>query len=94
MARATWNGVVLAESDDTVVVEGTHYFPADSIDDRYFQSSDHTSLCPWKGVAGYYHLDANGERNENAAWFYNEPKPKAAEIKDRIAFWKGVIVEA
>ena len=93
MARAIWNGAVLAESDDTVVVEGNHYFPSDSIDQQYFKASDHTSNCPWKGEASYYHVEANGQVNENAAWVYVEPKAAASEIKDRIAFWKGVIVE-
>ena len=93
MMRAIWNGAVLAESDETVVVEGNHYFPPDSIDRQYFKASDHTSICPWKGEASYYHVQANGQVNENAAWVYAEPKPAASEIKDRIAFWKGVTVE-
>ncbi len=93
MMRAIWNGAVLAESDGTVVVEGNHYFPPDSIDRQYFKASDHTSICPWKGEASYYHVQANGQVNENAAWVYGEPKAAASEIKDRIAFWKGVTVE-
>ncbi len=93
MTRAIFNGAVLAESDETVVVEGNHYFPPDSIDRQYFKASDHTSICPWKGEASYYHVEANGQVNENAAWVYGEPKPEASEIKDRIAFWKGVTVE-
>ncbi len=94
MARATWNGCVLAESDDTVVVEGNHYFPVESIDGQHFKSSDHKTHCPWKGEASYYNIEVNGEINENAAWFYAEPEPKAAQIKNRVAFWRGVIVEA
>ena len=93
MVRATWNGCVLAESDDTLVVEGNHYFPVESIDGQHFKSSDHKTHCPWKGEASYYHIEVDGEVNENAAWFYSEPEPKAAGIKDRVAFWKGVIVE-
>ncbi len=93
MARAIWNGCLLAESDETVVIEGNHYFPAESIDRRHFKSSDHKSHCPWKGEASYYHIEVGGEVNENAAWFYHDPAPKAAEIKDRVAFWKGVTVE-
>ena len=94
MARATWNGTLLAESVETVVVEGNHYFPADSIKREFFKPSDHTSHCPWKGDSSYYTLEVAGERNENAAWFYPDPKPAAAEIKDHVAFWKGVDVQA
>ncbi len=94
MARAIWNGVTIAESQDTVVVEGNHYFPRDSLIDRFFKPSTHSSDCPWKGAASYYHLDVDGNVNEDAAWFYSEPKAAAANIQDRIAFWKGVIIEA
>jgi uncharacterized protein (DUF427 family) len=90
--KATWNDVVLAESDDTEVVEGNHYFPADAINEEHFEASDHTSTCPWKGTASYYTVVANGERNENAAWTYPEPKDAASQIKDHVAFWKGVEV--
>lgn len=90
--RAMWNGSVLAESDETVVVEGNHYFPPESLSREYFKESDHRSTCPWKGVASYYHLEVGGERNENAAWFYPEPKEAAREIAGRVAFWKGVKV--
>ncbi len=93
MAKAVWEGVVVAESKDTVVVEGNHYFPADAIAAQYFKPSDHTSVCPWKGTANYYSLEVHGKRNENAAWFYRNPSAEAAEIKDRIAFWRGVKVE-
>jgi uncharacterized protein (DUF427 family) len=91
--RATWNGITLAESDDTVVVEGNHYFPADSLDRRYVEESATTSVCPWKGTAHYYSLAADGVRNPDAVWYYPAPKPEAAEIANRVAFWKGVRVE-
>jgi len=92
--KAIWNNEVIANSDETVVVEGNHYFPPDSVRKEYLQpSSTHTS-CPWKGLASYYNLVVNGETNEDAAWYYPEPKGAAAEIKDRIAFWRGVKVES
>ncbi len=94
MPRAIWEGEVLAESDRCVVVEGNQYFPPDSIRREYLRPSDHTTLCPWKGVAHYYDLEVNGKANPNAAWYYPEPKQAAKEIKDRIAFWKGVRVES
>ena len=90
--KATWNGQVLAESDDTVVVEGNHYFPPEALDMQFFAPSDHTSVCPWKGTASYYDVVVAGEENANAAWFYREPFPAAANIKDRVAFWHGVTV--
>lgn len=92
MPTASWNGAVLAQSNDTVVVEGNHYFPADSIDPAYFEASATHSRCPWKGEASYKTVVVDGKRNVDAAWFYPDPKPKAAEIKDRFAFWKGVTV--
>ena len=91
--KATWHDAILAESDDTVVVEGNHYFPPDSLRREYFRSSDEHTHCPWKGEASYYDIVVNGEVNESAAWYYPDPKPAAANIKGRIAFWKGVIVE-
>ncbi|MFQ5911788.1 MAG: DUF427 domain-containing protein [Nitrospinota bacterium] len=94
MAKATWKGKLLAESGDTVVVEKNHYFPPESVRREHFKPSDHTTVCPWKGTASYYHVDVDGEVNENAAWYYPEPKEKAAHIKDRVAFWRGVEVEA
>ncbi len=94
MAKATWNGVVLAESDQTEIVEGNHYFPSESIKKEYLKSSDHHSVCPWKGTASYYNLEVNGEVNENAAWYYPDPSDAAKQIKDHVAFWKGVTVEA
>ena len=90
--KATFNGQVVAESDATVVVEGNHYFPPDSLRREFLKTSDHATNCPWKGDAGYFHVAAGGETAENAAWFYADPKPAAAEIKDHVAFWKGVEV--
>jgi uncharacterized protein (DUF427 family) len=92
--RAIWNGTVIAESDDTIVVEGNHYFPADSVMAELLAPSDHSSVCPWKGTASYRSIVLDGQRNENAAWFYPAPKQAAEEIKDRVAFWKGVTVAA
>jgi uncharacterized protein (DUF427 family) len=93
MAKATWNGAVLAESDRTVVVEGNYYFPKESIHSEYFHASDTHTICPWKGTASYRDIEVNGKRNADAAWFYPDPKPAAAQIKDHVAFWKGVRVE-
>ncbi len=90
--KATWNGATIAESNDTVVIEGNHYFPPDSINRDYLEPSDHTSRCPWKGLASYYSLAVNGEVNEDAAWYYPEPNEVASQIKDHVAFWKGVAV--
>lgn len=93
MAKATWGGKVIAESDVTVVVEGNQYFPLSAVKNEFLKPSNHTSVCPWKGIAHYYHVEVAGIKNDNAAWYYPEPKPAAAEIKDRVAFWKGVRVE-
>jgi uncharacterized protein (DUF427 family) len=93
MMKATWRGITIAESDDTVVVEGNHYFPADSIHREYFKESDNHPHCPWKGEASYYDVLVNGAVNQDAAWYYPDPKKAAAHIKNRVAFWKGVIVE-
>ena len=90
--KALWNGKVIAESDDTVVVEGNHYFPLASVDASVLEASGHTSVCPWKGTASYYSLNVGGERNPEAAWYYAEPKDAARQIKGRVAFWKGVTV--
>lgn len=90
--KAIWNGVVLAESDDTVVVEGNHYFPADSINRDYFTESDTHTVCGWKGTASYYNVVVNGAVNKDAAWYYPVPKDAAKEIEGRVAFWKGVQV--
>jgi uncharacterized protein (DUF427 family) len=94
MAKASWSGKVIAESDATVAVEGNLYFSPDAVKKEFLKPSTHTSICPWKGTAHYYHVTVNGMQNDNAAWYYPEPKPAAAEIKNRIAFWKGVRVEA
>ncbi|MDQ2659466.1 MAG: DUF427 domain-containing protein [Verrucomicrobiota bacterium] len=91
--KATWKSAILAESNDTIVVEGNHYFPADAIRRDHFSASDTHTGCPWKGTASYYHITVNGETNRDAAWYYPDPKEAAANIKDRIAFWKGVVVE-
>lgn len=93
MIRATWNGAVVAESDDTVVIEGNHYFPPEAVDRRYLQESETHTRCAWKGTAGYYHLVVDGEENRDAAWYYPDPSPAAIEIAGRVAFWRGVTVE-
>jgi len=92
--KARWNGKVLAESDDTVLVEGNHYFPMSSIDSAFFEASDHQTHCFWKGMASYFHVVVDGQRNDNAAWYYATPSEAASSITDRIAFWKGVEVSA
>ena len=93
MARAVWNGKVVAESDAFETVEGNVYFLQAALKREYFRNSDHTTVCPWKGTAGYYTLVVDGETNEDAAWIYRDPKPAAANIKDHVAFWHGVRVE-
>jgi len=90
--KAIWNGKVIAESEDTVVVEGNHYFPIDSINKEYFKESSTNTLCPWKGTASYYSLDVEGNQNSDAAWYYQQPSELAKGIKDHVAFWKGVEV--
>ena len=90
--KAIWNDQILAESNDTVVVEGNHYFPPHTINKEFFEASDHHSICPWKGTAHYYDVVINGKHNKNAAWFYPETKDAANNIKGRIAFWHGVEV--
>ena len=90
--KATWNGHVVAESDDIVKVEGNAYFPIDSLNKSFLKESATKSVCPWKGTASYYSLSVDGKENKDAAWFYPEPKSAAAEIKGRVAFWKGVTV--
>lgn len=89
---ASWNGWEIARSDDTVVVEANHYFPRADVDSQVLSASDTTSVCPWKGTASYHSLTVDGATNTDAAWYYPEPKDAAAEIRDRIAFWKGVEV--
>jgi len=90
--KAIWNNTVLAESDDTVVVENNHYFPNSSLRMELFILSESTSHCPWKGDASYYSVVVNGKENKDAAWFYSKPKKAAQEIKDHVAFWHGVEV--
>ena len=90
--EAIWNDEVIAHSDRTVVVEGNHYFPREDVDMAMLEDSATTSVCPWKGTAHYYSIAVDGQRNTDAAWYYPEPKPRAVEIRDRIAFWKGVEV--
>ena len=92
--KASWNGTTIAESDDTVVIEGNHYFPREAIRNEYFQDSNTHTTCPWKGEASYFNVVVNGEVNKDAAWYYPDPKQAAAEIKDRVAFWRGVKVES
>ncbi len=93
MPKAIWENTLLAESDNTVVIEGNHYFPPESLKREHFRPSSHTSVCPWKGTARYYDIVVNGKANRNAAWYYPAPKPAAAEIKEYVAFWKGVEVQ-
>lgn len=88
--KAIWNGQVIAQSDDTLVVEGNHYFPADTIRQEYFQDSQTQTYCPWKGTASYLNITVGGQVNADAAWYYPAPKTAAAGIKDRVAFWKDV----
>jgi uncharacterized protein (DUF427 family) len=91
--KATWNGCVIAESDDTVLVEGNHYFPASALKREYTSFSNHKTSCAWKGQASYYSLMVNGDVNTDAVWYYADPKPEAEAVRNRVAFWKGVKVE-
>jgi uncharacterized protein (DUF427 family) len=91
--KACWRGTVIAQSDDTVLVEGNHYFPLDALDRRYVTFSNHKTMCPWKGQASYYSLMVDGDMLTDAAWYYADPKPEAAAIRDRVAFWKDVTIE-
>jgi len=90
--KALWKGAVIAESGDTVVVEGNHYFPPSALKREHFKPSTHTSICPWKGTASYYHVIVGGAENRDAAWYYPDPKPEAESIRGRVAFWRGVEV--
>lgn len=90
--KAVFNNVIIAESDQTVIVEGNHYFPPQSLKMEYFTNSDHKSTCPWKGLASYYSVNVDGKTEDNAAWYYKTPSEAAKEIKDHVAFWKGVKV--
>lgn len=93
MAKAIWNNTVIAESENCEVVEGNYYFPPDSINQTYFKTSNTHTSCPWKGQASYYNIEVDGKTNDDAAWYYPEPKPKAENIKNYVAFWRGVTVE-
>ncbi|CCI06857.1 DUF427 domain-containing protein [Microcystis aeruginosa NIES-298] len=93
MAKAIWNGAVVAESDNCEIVEGNYYFPPDTVKAEYFQPSNTHTICSWKGEASYYTLRVDGQDNKDAAWYYPDPKPKAQNIKGYIAFWRGVQVE-
>ena len=93
MKKATWNGKIIAESDQTIVIEGNHYFPPESVRQEYLKEAEYHTTCPWKGKASYYNVVVDGEVNQNAAWYYPEPKEAASEIKGYLAFWKGVRVE-
>lgn len=93
MPKATWNGAVLAESNNCEVIEGNQYFPSEAINQEYFQQSNTHTTCPWKGIASYYDIVVDGQVNKDAAWYYPEPKEAAKNIKGYIAFWKGVKVE-
>jgi thioredoxin len=93
MVRAHWNGAVIAESDDTVIIDGNHYFPADSVDEQYLVPSDTTTVCSWKGRASYYSVEVDGQLNRDAAWFYPTPSSEATTIEGRVAFWHGVQVD-
>ena len=92
--KAIWNGAVIAQSEDTVLVEGNYYFPESALDRQYLSFSNHKSTCAWKGEASYYSLLVDGELNTDAAWYYPDPKPEAGMVRGRVAFWKGVKVEA
>ncbi len=90
--KAIWNGETIAEADDTVVVEGNHYFPLSAVNESYLKQSDKTTVCPWKGTANYFTLSVGGDENVDAAWYYPEPKAAAKQIAGRVAFWRGVQV--
>lgn len=90
--KAIWNGQILAESNDTVVVEGNHYFPSDSLNKKFFSESETHTVCPWKGTASYYHVNVDGKTNEDSAWYYPFAKEPAKKIENRVAFWRGVEV--
>ncbi len=92
--KAVWNDTVIAESDETVVVEGNHYFPPDSVRHEHLERSSKRTTCPWKGEASYYTVTVHGDSNPDAAWTYRDPKPAAVEIKDHVAFWRGVTIDS
>jgi uncharacterized protein (DUF427 family) len=91
--KATWNGAMIAQSDDTEVVEGNYYFPVAAVERKYLKDSATHTVCPWKGTASYYSLVVDGKENPDAVWYYPDPKPAAKQIKDRVAFWHGVEVK-
>jgi uncharacterized protein (DUF427 family) len=93
MAKAIWNGAVLAQSEQTILLEGNHYFPPESVRRELLRASETHTVCPWKGTASYWHVEVDGQTNPDAAWAYPDPKPAAREIADHIAFWHGVRVE-
>lgn len=93
MAKAIWENTVLAESDRTIEVEGNQYFPPDAIRQEFLKPNDHHTTCPWKGLARYYDVEIDGKKNSSAAWYYPDPKPAAKQIKDYVAFWRGVRIE-
>jgi uncharacterized protein (DUF427 family) len=90
--KAQWNGKIIADSKETITIEGNHYFPSDSVDQSYLIKSNTQSVCPWKGTASYFSISVDGKKNLDAAWSYSEPKEAAQQIKKYIAFWKGVEV--
>ena len=90
--KAIWNGITLAESDKTIIIEGNHYFPPSSIHKDYFKKSSTSSVCFWKGTASYFSIEVDGKLNLNAAWYYPSPLPKAVEIRNYVAFWKGITI--
>ncbi|MDX1437574.1 MAG: DUF427 domain-containing protein [Anaerolineales bacterium] len=90
--QAVWNGAILAESDETRIVEGNHYFPPESINEEFFKKNSHNTVCPWKGVASYYDVEVDGQVNKSAAWYYPEASPAAEHIRGYVAFWHGVKV--
>ncbi|BAY91038.1 MULTISPECIES: DUF427 domain-containing protein [unclassified Tolypothrix] len=94
MPKAIWNGATLAESNQTIVVEGNHYFPPDAINKQFFKESNTHTTCPWKGVASYYSVEVDGQVNQDAAWYYPNAKERAKNIEGYVAFWRGVKVEA
>ncbi len=94
MATATWNGTVIAQSEDTIMVEGNDYFPPETVDRAFLLVSDQQSVCPWKGTADYYDVVVDGNVNAGAAWYYPSPQPAASDIKNYVAFWRGVRVDS
>ena len=93
MKKATWNGKVIAESEKTIIIEGNHYFPPETLKKDFFKASNTHTVCPWKGTASYYSIEVDGKTNQDAAWFYPETKELAKSIKGYVAFWKGVTIE-